>query len=303
MMRQLVFILLLSGLACNRQKSAVETDTPTSGSIVVAVDESLTPLLQAEQEAFHALYEKAHIEMRFVSEAKAIELLLNDSVRMAVVTRKLTKEEEEVIKSRKISPRHITVAKEGVAIIAHKSNPDSTLTWMQLRDLIALGKYEDMKTQSPRVVFDEAQSGVVRYIKDSLLQGKPFAKNSFAAGNSKALVDYVADTKNTFGLIGSSWISDTDDSTTVRFLKKIQVVSISKDEDAYQPYQAYIAQKVYPLARSVIVISQEPRSGLGTGFVSFMSGDLGQRIVLKAGMVPAKMPLRVVSVKRGNITN
>lgn len=301
-MHKIIFILLLSGLACNRQKST-ETDTPTSGNITVAVDESLTPLLQAERDAFHALYKKANINMRFVSEAKAIELLLNDSVRMAIVTRRLTNEEEGVIKKRKISPQHITVAKEGVAIIANKSNPDSVLTWMQLRDLISTGKYEDMKTTTPMVVFDDAQSGTVRYIKDSLLQGRPYAKNSFAAGNSMSLVDYVAKTKNTFGLIGSSWISDLDDSTTVRFLKKIQVVSISRDSESYQPYQAYIAQKVYPLSRSVIVISQEPRSGLGTGFISFMSGDLGQRIVLKAGMVPAKMPLRVVSIKRENITN
>jgi phosphate transport system substrate-binding protein len=57
-----------------------------------------------------------------------------------------------------------------------------------------------------------------------------------------------------------------------------------------------VALKQYPLRRQVIIISREARTGLGSGFATFVASDKGQRIILKAGMVPAKMPVRIVEV-------
>ncbi len=116
--------------------------------------------------------------------------------------------------------------------------------------------------------------------------------------SNKAVVDYVSQKPNAIGLIGVSWISDRDDSTAIQFLKSIRVASVSRDDEAVQPYQAYIANRQYPLCRDVFVISREARTGLGTGFTAFVAGDKGQRIVLKSGMVPATMPVRIVSVTK-----
>ena len=57
---------------------------------------------------------------------------------------------------------------------------------------------------------------------------------------------------------------------------------------------AYIALKQYPLIREVYMINREGRAGLGTGFVSFVAGDQGQRIIRLMGMLPATMPVRIV---------
>ena len=64
----------------------------------------------------------------------------------------------------------------------------------------------------------------------------------------------------------------------------------------YQPYQAYMAQGKYPLLRDVVMISREARSGLASGFMAFVASDKGQRIVLKSGLVPATMPIRIIEV-------
>jgi phosphate transport system substrate-binding protein len=68
--------------------------------------------------------------------------------------------------------------------------------------------------------------------------------------------------------------------------------------EAYQPYQAYLAQEVYPLTRYVYTISTEPRSGLVTGFSSFVNGPVGQKIFLKSGLVPARNPIRIVKFSK-----
>jgi phosphate transport system substrate-binding protein len=37
--------------------------------------------------------------------------------------------------------------------------------------------------------------------------------------------------------------------------------------------------------------------GLSTGFLSFMAGDKGQRIVLKSGLMPAQKPVRMIELQ------
>ena len=66
------------------------------------------------------------------------------------------------------------------------------------------------------------------------------------------------------------------------------------DDYFYQPYQAYLATKQYSLIRSVYTISREPRAGLATGFASFIMSDKGQKIFLKAGLMPANAPVRII---------
>ncbi|MBK8471826.1 MAG: hypothetical protein IPL33_06420 [Sphingobacteriales bacterium] len=43
-------------------------------------------------------------------------------------------------------------------------------------------------------------------------------------------------------------------------------------------------------------ISREMRSGLGTGLSAYLAAEKGQRIILKSGLVPSTMPLRIVSI-------
>src|ERR1044071_2211367 len=151
-----------------------------------------------------------------------------------------------------------------------------------------------------KIVFDHQNSSIARFVRDSLLNGAPLPANTFAAGDNTAVVDYISKDKTAVGLIGVSWISDHDDSVANRFLGSINVVGLKNEgqDDYYKPYQAYIAQKFYPLTRDIIINIREGRAGLGTGFTSFVAGEKGQRVILKAGLVPATMPIRLVQIKR-----
>jgi len=302
----LLVLFLITGSCADRDKKGQLLDTPTSGTIKIAVDESLKPLFQAEVEGFEATYNYAHIKADYTSEQKAIQDLLRDSVRVAIVTRKLYPSERQILDSLKIVGAQVVVAKEAIALIVNKDNPDSLIRWDQLEEILQ-GKTSQWKQLYPhsalgdlQVVFDHPQSGIIRYITDTLhLKGLP--KNCFAAATNEAVVNYVAKTKNAIGLIGLSWISDSDDPAANKFLKTVTVMGISKAEDYLKPYKAYIALKKYPLSREVVMISREYRTGLGTGFISYVANDKGQKIVLKAGLVPAKAPVRIVEINRNQI--
>jgi phosphate transport system substrate-binding protein len=146
------------------------------------------------------------------------------------------------------------------------------------------------------IVFDNPNSGLIRHIKDSVINTDKLPSNVFAVNDNEAVIDHVSENKNALGLIGLEWISDKNDSASNTFLKRIKVMSVSGDSTHFKPYQAYLALKYYPLARRITILSREARSGLGSGFMAFVGSEQGQRIVLKAGLVPATMPLRVVEI-------
>ncbi len=283
------------------------TDTPTAGNISIAIDESLRPLIYAELDTFQAIYTQAHINPIYTSEDSAVAAVLNDSARLAIVTRHLTKEEEQAFVKLTIVPRQLDIANEGVALVLNKANQDSLFTFEQLKAILE-GTLTDWNQVSGKeglgnieAVFDNPRSGIIRFLSDSIVHIDKLPKNFYALNTNAAVIDYVSKKKNAIGFIGVSLISDRDDPASNKFLQSVKVASISKNGDYFKPYQAYIASWQYPLRRKVTVISRETRILLGNGFLAFVASDKGQRIVLKSGMVPATMPLRIVSFKKGKI--
>lgn len=295
-------VLMLTGCR-DRDKDGRILDTPTSGTVKIAIDESLRPLLEAEIATFEALYHRADIEEIYLPEAEAIDALISDSVRMAVITRRFTKEETQYFKDIRITPTVRDIAISAVALIVHRNNPDTLITMDQIKALLQgeINSWDDIGSKNKagiEIVFDNPNSGLIRHLKDSVAGVETLPSNTFAVENNQAVINHVSENPNALGLIGLEWISDKDDSTSNSFLKRIRVMSVAGDSTHFKPYQAYLALKYYPLSRRITMLSREARSGLASGFMAFVGSERGQRIVLKAGLVPATMPLRVVEIDR-----
>ena len=91
---------------------------------------------------------------------------------------------------------------------------------------------------------------------------------------------------------------NTNDTATIDFTNKIKVMKIRRDDQiqAFKPYQAYIYDGSYPLYRSVYVTTTEPNGSLSHGFYSFITGFIGQKIILNTGVMPAIVQPRLVSL-------
>lgn len=293
-------IMLMSAvIGCrDRDKSGQLLDTPTSGAVKMAADESLMRLVQAEEFAFESTYPGADIMPSYVSEDNAINLLLQDSVRFIVITRTLSDDERAVLARQAINVHEVAIATSGVALIAHRNSPDTLLTRTELSNLL----HTDSTSASSRtVVFEHPRSSVLRTVLAELGVPGISASRCFAVDGSPEVVEYVSRNENALGLIDVSWISDIDDSVTHAFTKKVNVISVEYDSAFYQPYQAYLARKKYPLLRKVYIVSREARAGLASGFIAYCAGDKGQRVVLKSGLVPETMPVRIVQIKNQSL--
>ena len=296
-------------LGCNNKNTGdTYTDTPTTGKVAIAVDETFQPIIEAELQVFHAVYRYAAIQPKYLPEVDVFNLLLHDSVRLAIVSRPLNAKEMNYFHSRKFFPKEIPVAVDGIAVLVNPSNPDTLFSVSQLRKIM-LGEITDWKQINPRsklgeikVVFDNPNSSTVRFVVDSITKSQNLGKQLSAMQYNIDVADFISKTPNAIGVMGISWISDSRDPKSLSFLKKVKVSGISTldpptPENCYQPFQAYIATGKYPLTRFVYMILTEPRAGLGTGFTSFVAGDKGQRIILKTGILPYVEPVRIVNVK------
>jgi phosphate transport system substrate-binding protein len=302
----LSFVILAA--SCGSEGGKSYEDTPVMGDIYIVSDESFSPLVRAELETFMKLYKYANVRAEFLPEHEVFKRFMShDSVRLAIVSRDLTEEEKAWFDSEKIIPRTTAVAKDAVALVVNKQNPDTQLVYRELADLFS-GKTRTWKgiskgalSDSVRIVFDKNGSGNARFLKERFLGASPLPSNCYSADSNAAVIDYVSNTPGAIGVVSVNWISDRQDPDVERFLDKVKIVEVSAAEDTvgtefFGPYQAYIALKKYPLIRTVQVISREGRNGLGTGFASFFAGDSGQRLVRLSGMLPANMPVRIIRV-------
>lgn len=302
----LVMLSLLS--ACQGKPKDGLTDTYTSGVIAIAADESFRPIVQEEIDVFEGMFPLAGIVPRYVTEVEAVNLLLKDSLRLAITSRRLTPEEMNSFHSRKFYPQEIKIATDGLALITHRGNRDTLITMKDIRRILTGDAkrwkdiYPDSRLEDIRLVFDHKNSSTVRFAVDSICKGASLSDRVKALKTNKEVIEYVARTPDAIGVIGVNWLSDKNDSTGLSFSKEVQVMSVSAadkatPENSFKPYQAYLFYGDYPLARSIYALLNDPRSALAWGFASFLSSDRGQRIILKSGLVPATQPVRVVNVK------
>jgi phosphate transport system substrate-binding protein len=291
-------------ISCGNKTSTQELDTPTTGKISFAVDETFKPLIAAEIEAFESSYPKAFLITTYKPEGEVIKDLLNDSTRLAVMGRDLSEDEQLFFESKKFGLERILIARDAVTIVVNRDNPDSAFTvaeikrmldgtdtaWAQVRAGSTLGRLD--------MVFDNSSSANAHYLSTNLLDGKSPAGRCYAVKSNEAVVEYVNSHPNAIGVIGMNWIADRYDSTDRARRSKIRVVALHKDniEKAVKPSQTSIAKKNYPFIREVWIIKIGKRPGLGTGFATFTLSDRGQLIVQKTGLMPAKQTERTIQV-------
>ena len=282
-------------------------ETPTRGSIKIAVDESYQLLTDAELFTFQSLYKDAKVSPVYLSGDSILKLFLDDSVRVIITSSKLNDNEVAYLRGKSIIARTTKIAYDALAFIVNKSNTDQLIRYNTLKDIFTgkTTKWEQINPQSKlndiKIVFDNPGSNNVKTIMNKFGIGS-LPGNCFSASKNSEVINYVENHPEAIGIISVNWISDPRDSISHSFLSKIKVVSVtseynSEGSDFYSPHPAYIANQNYPFTREVYTINRESFAGLGTGFTSFVAGDAGQRIILKMGMLPATMPVRLVEVK------
>lgn len=288
-------------VSCNKNKPLKET--PTRGDIKISVDESYKLLIDAEISTFAFFYQNAKITADYKPEWDVISDFIKDSVQVVVANNKLTQDQEAYLREQNYFVRTVTFAKDALALIINKDNVDSLLTYNNIEGIFTgrITRWAEINPKSQlgdiSVIFDHTKSGNIRYFKEKFGITGELSDDFFALNSNPEVIDFISRNKNSLGIISVNWISNPNDSLSMSFIDKICVVGVTNpglDQSIYyRPYQGSIYQKTYPFTREVYLLSREIFTGLGSGFIAFVTGEKGQTIVLKSGLVPATMPVRI----------
>ena len=282
-------------------------DTMTTGLIQIACDQTFEPVIDAQIAVFEAIYDKAGISPIYTDEVEAIQLLIDDSVRLAVTARGFTENERAILTNKKMIIRELKIAVDAIALIVNKENGESFIGIPTLKKILT-GEITEWKQINPKsklgkisVMFDNTNSSTVRYAIDSICRGQPLSERLYAQNNNQEVFEMAAQVPGSIGIIGVNWISNEDDSTQLSFNDKIKVLAVSKyaspdQYNSFLPFQYQVALNKYPMTRDVYILLTDPKSGLSSGFATFVTSDRGQRIVLKSGLVPAIGHIRIREV-------
>lgn len=295
-----VFVLFFIGVLfvmCNKKEKVspnTNNESILKGSATILVDETLTPIIEDQVAVFESNYD-AKINIISKSEAEVVISLLKEKSTIVVLSRNLTVEENKIFEQKKIIPKITKFATDAIALISNKSIKD---TLIDLRNVI---EFMQGKQSSfiKGLVFDNPNSSTVRYMNDLAgIKAIP-EKGVYSFKTNQEVIKFVSQNEGMIGVLGVNWLSQPLPAMQ-EYVDKVNVLGVKglSGVNYYTPSQNNIAEGKYPLARDLYIINGQGYTGLGMGFASFVSGDIGQRIILKAGLLPVRIPGRKINIRK-----
>lgn len=310
-------VLAMAATSCMKYEK--DPHSSTSGTTTMVCDNTFENIFQQEVDVFEYQYPEAHILVRYATQAEAFDSLFSMNTRSIVASRDLTDQERKALKAKyknergaNVNVRSKKIAVDAVAFIVNPKNNVEKVTVEELSDILS-GETDEWNELQPsdrgkiKVVLDQSGSSMATYLSDSLLQGRPLGPTVFAAGSISEVFNVVEKDPDAIGVLGVSWITSDMDSADMSkedlaksvlndepvqgatLTQRVKVLKVYRpgQAQAYKPYQKYIFDGSYPLFRQIYMITTASPSNVAGGFYSFVTGPIGQKIIMKTGILPA----------------
>ncbi len=288
----LLVVLLFSVSGCKQNTKVLPADQYHNGHIVIACDNDFRYVMEQQREVFEAIYPGASITFDYMSDAEIMKKLYKRELQEAVIGRQLTAEESEALtRIDSTHPREHLMAKDALAFIVGNKSPIKSLNYERLFS----NEQQMLNNDNFTFVFDGKQTSLVKSFQ--LFSGVNKSLKVFALDSIEAVIDYVNQHDGVIGAIPYAKISDEDNPQMQQLLKNVNIISVEKKDSTGRTTvsvasEADISIGAYPFIRPLNYVICNPYERVGTGFANFIFKKQGQKIFLKAGLIPTTMPER-----------
>ena len=290
----ILFCALLLWPGCKKKEN-----TATSGSSFLLVCEPYGALMQDEVRQFVSLYPDAHIEERTTSTRNAVVQMLNDSVHIICIDRELNDEERQVAQQASMHIVENRIADDAFAVIVHTLNPieqvskkslerildGSAVNWQQITESHWSGSIE--------IVVADKNSGNYELLQNRFLTGGREIHPAAVVRSQEEVEAYIAKHPLAVGFV--SFMMQSGLSEKIKILR-VEADSVVDGAAFIRPTQQNVYQKLYPMRYSLYLYTTEQKAALGSGLSAFVLTLPGQKIIQKAGIVPAIVPSRPIQL-------
>lgn len=283
----LLFIFFTLIFSCKKDKKVI--DDPHQGTISIAVDESFKSVSEALTERYMALNPESKINLIIKKEDLAFLDLLENKVRVIVMSRELSDKEKQGFKDKiglEIQPAKF--AADAVVFIVPKDSPKQSITMEEIKS--------ELNSDSKKLIFDGTNASNLNFVAQELSTTPDKLKFSIISGN-KNIIEEMNKYPGKIGVIGLNTISRPYDKESEDLRNSVKILPVVSDNVSYAPDIENIKSMKYPFTRVLYFLTNEAYYGLGNGFIRFSCQQLGQIVVEKEGLQPYNIFKREVQMR------
>lgn len=274
-------------VSCKKNDRVV--DDPQQGTISIAVDESFQSVSEALTERYMSLFPNTKINLVIQKEDMAFLDLLDNKVRVIVMSRELNEKEKQAYKD-KVDMEMLPAkfAADAVIFVVPKNSPKESITMEEIRS--------ELNSDKKKIIFDGTNSSNLNFVAQKLNTTSGELKFSIINGN-KNIIEQLHKFPDKIGVISLNTISRIYDKDSEELKNLVKILPVISKNQSFEPNIQNIREMNYPFTRVLYFLTNEGYYGLGNGFIRFSCQQLGQIVVSKEGLQPYNIFRREVKMR------
>lgn len=277
-MSKTTWIVAALGLAIGQQATSAQAEVVT-----VKGSDTMVILGQRWAEEFMKKAPDKTIQVTGGGSGTGISALINGSTDICASSRAMKPAEMSKLRDATNSPGiELPVARDGLAVYVHNSNPVTEITLQQLKAIFTgkLTNWKDLGGPDSRIgIYSrENSSGTYVFFKDAVLNGADFSPRAQTLQGTASVVNAVSKDKLGIGYGGAA------------YAKGVKLLKVKKDASAAAllPSRETVLAGSYALARPLYFYLRGAPSGDIKAFVDWVLSPAGQDLTTKVGYYPLK---------------
>jgi phosphate transport system substrate-binding protein len=251
--------------------------------VTIKGSDTMVILGQRWAEEYMGKHPDAQIQVTGGGSGTGISALINGTTDICQSSRSMKPAEKAKLRDRySTTGVEVVVARDGLAVYVHASNPLTEITMPQLKDIFTgkVTNWKDIGGPDARIIVysRENSSGTYVFFKEHVLEGRDFSPRAQTMPGTASVVNAVSKEKFGIGYGGAA------------YAKGIKILKVKKDaaSPGIMPDLKTVTDGTYALARPLFFYLKSAPSGDIKSFVDFvLSGD-GQAVASKVGYYPVK---------------
>lgn len=209
-----------------------------------------------------------------------ISAIIDGTAQIGMSSREVKPAEIAAAKAKGVEMKPVTVAYDGLAVIANNGNPIKNLTKKQVEQIFT-GEVQDWSALGGTpgkisIYTRNTSSGTYSDFKELAMKKRDYAPSSQKMAGNEQIAAEVGKNANGIGYVGLAYMKAAG----------IKVVPI----DGATPSAEAVQGQTYPYARPTFYYTNGDAAGIVKSFVDFTLSAAGQKIATEVGFVPVSQP-------------
>ncbi|MCI3938196.1 substrate-binding domain-containing protein [Chryseobacterium aahli] len=284
-----IILLFLLATIVSCSKKGEKSLSYNNGEMTILTDESFKSVTEALAEGYMISYPESKIKVVTKKEDLGFLDLLNNKVKIAVMSKDLSPEEKKAYEEQvdlKFIPAKF--AADAVVFVVPKNSEKTSITMEEI--------VQGMQSEEKNFIFDGANSSNLNFVAQKLKKLPKDLKYSIIPGSAN-VIEELNKYPDKIGVVGLNTISRPYDKNAEKLRELIKVLPVVSNGKTYSADFEGMREMKYPFTRVLYFLTNEGNFNIANGFIRYSCTHLGQKIVQKEGLQPYNIYPREVQMR------